>query len=204
MEAQDIKMNIDKEFQEQIYYLDMESIKSSSDIIYIVDHEMRLMAYNRAWNNFARNNGGDIINEKFPLGTKVTEVGEEPLQSYIAKKYREAIAGNTMFELTYECSSKKLLRIFRLNAYPLLAQKGLVISHHLVKECHHTDKITEFNRRFENRDGMIVQCQNCRKIRDPDNSDRWLWVPSMLDNAPTNISHGICSRCMDHYYPDII
>ncbi|WP_321492152.1 hypothetical protein [uncultured Desulfobacter sp.] len=146
---------------------------------------------------------GAHISEQFPLCSEITDVGEEPLQKYIEKKYREAIAGNTLFELDYECSSSQLLRIFRLNAYPLLDQKGLVISHHLVKECPHVEKSVEFSRQFENHNGMIVQCQNCRKTRDPHNSERWLWVPSLLAECPSNISHSICGRCLDYYYPNL-
>jgi hypothetical protein len=33
--------------------------------------------------------------------------------------------------------------------------------------------------------------------------DRWLWVPSLLEQGCVPISHGICDRCLDHYYPDI-
>lgn len=196
-------MMIDRQFQEQIQYINLDSISSSLDIIYIVDQEMCLKAYNRAWDSFARNNGGAHIMEQYPLGAKITDVGEDALQRYIEKKYREAIAENTVFELDYECSSSQLLRIFRLNAYPLLDQKGLVISHHLVKECPHVEKRVEFSRQFENHNGIIVQCQNCRKIRDPNNSERWLWIPSLLAECLPNISHSICGRCLDHYYPDL-
>lgn len=196
-------MIIDPTFQRQVSYIDLESIKNSEDIICIVDSEMKLKAYNKAWENFAINNGGNKITQTYSLGSNITDVGEEPLKSFIKKKYREALALNKMFGFNYECSSKKLLRIFRLNAYPIWGKKGLVISHHLIKECAHTEKSIDFNKQFVNGKGLIVQCMNCRKIRDPNNMNRWLWVPSLLEKGIPNISHGLCCRCLDYYYPDI-
>nr|WP_320193297.1 hypothetical protein [uncultured Desulfobacter sp.] len=196
-------MIIDPEFEKQIAYMDLESIKNSKDIIYIVDAEMKLKAYNKAWETFALSNGGDKIAQTFALGSNVIDVGEEPLKSFMKKKCREAIALNKMFGFNYECPSKQLSRVFRLNAYPLVDKKGLVMSHHLVKECPHTEKSLAFSKQFVNSDGVIVQCMNCRKIKDPNSVDRWLWVPSLLDTGIVDISHGICSRCLDHYYPEI-
>jgi hypothetical protein len=196
-------MIIDPEFKKQIAYMDLASIKNSNDVICIVDADMKLRAYNRAWQAFAMNNGGEDIVQKYPLGISIADVGEEPVKSFIKRKYREAMALNKMFGLDYECSSKQVFRLFRLTAYPLLNKQGLVISHHLVKQCPHTDKSMDFNKQFVNREGMIVQCINCRKVRDPNNMDRWLWVPSLLEQGCVPISHGICDRCLDHYYPDI-
>ncbi|WP_321492151.1 hypothetical protein [uncultured Desulfobacter sp.] len=46
-------MMIDRQFQEQIPYINLESINSSLDIIYIIDQEMRLKGHNRAWDSLA-------------------------------------------------------------------------------------------------------------------------------------------------------
>nr|WP_321395671.1 hypothetical protein [uncultured Desulfobacter sp.] len=197
-------MIIDPGFEKQIAYsLNLESIKNSKDVICIVDAEMKLKAYNKAWEAFALANGGENITQRYDLGVCITDVGEEPLKSFMRRKYREAIALNQMFGLNYECSSGQLLRVFRLNAYPLMNQKGLVISHHLVKACAHLEESVAFTKQFVNSDGVISQCMSCRKIKDPNSEDRWLWVPSLLEKGIANISHGICSRCLDHYYPDI-
>nr|WP_319493328.1 hypothetical protein [uncultured Desulfobacter sp.] len=196
-------MIIDSGFETQIAHMDLKSIKNSKDIIYIVDAELKLKAYNRAWQMFALANGGENITQTYDLGACIADVGEEPLKSFMRRKYRKAIALNKMFGFNYECSSEQRLRIFRLNAYPLMNQGGLVISHHLVKECPHHEESLAFSKQFVNNDGMIVQCMNCRKVKDPNGEDRWLWVPSLLKKGIGNISHGICSRCLDHYYPDI-
>lgn len=196
-------MIVDREFQKQIDYIDLESIKKSQDVICIVDHDLRLRAFNDAWVAFAENNGGGSITRQYPLGSVITDAGEEPIKSYIRKKYRHAIALKKPFEMSYECSSSALMRLFRLSAYPLVGQRGLVISHHLVKECPHEETVQEFHQQFVNREGLIIQCQNCRKIRDPQNKNSWLWVPSLLEKNSINFSHSICDRCMDYYYPDL-
>ncbi|NDY73015.1 hypothetical protein DO021_16475 [Desulfobacter hydrogenophilus] len=78
-------MRIDPIFQRQVFYMDLESIKNSEDLICIVDSEMKLKAYNNAWENFAINNGGDKITQTYSLGSNITEVGEEPIKSFIKK-----------------------------------------------------------------------------------------------------------------------
>jgi hypothetical protein len=40
-------------------------------------------------------------------------------------------------------------------------------------------------------------------LRDPSDSNSWLWVPEALDIVPVGTSHGICPRCYDFYYPEI-
>ena len=203
IDARNVDMIIDPGFARQIAYINLESIKNSPDVVYIVDAEMKLKAYNNAWITFAQANGGEKITQTYDLGSAVTDVGEAPLKHFMKRKYREAMALNKMFACNYECSSPQLLRIFRLNAYPLIDKKGLVISHHLVKECPHIKEGVAFSKQFVNSDGVIVQCMNCRKIKDPNTVDRWLWVPSLLEQGIANMSHGICRRCLDHYYPDI-
>ena len=196
-------MIIASDFKDFLSYLDLDSFKNSLDIICIVDDNMRLKAYNNAWINFAKNNSGAKILADFPLGSSLVEAGEEPIKSYLAEAYTRALQKNEPFGQNYECSSATQYRLFRQTAYPLVGSRGLVISHHLVEEKPHEEKVTEFSKRFYNEHGIITQCQNCRKIRDPEDDRTWYWVPSLVASPLSNISHGICTPCLDHYYPDI-
>ena len=197
-------MIIDPIFKKKIPHIDLESIQKSDDITCIVDSNMAIRAYNNAWMAFPKNNNASKVLAKFSIGSIITEAGVEPIKSYIQNGYYKALNENILFEFTYECSSDSVFRLFHQTAYPLLNAEGLVISHHLAKERKHTEKEHEFNKQFFNQNGLITQCQNCRKIRDPENANRWLWVPSLVKSPIPKISHGICDRCLEHYYPDIL
>jgi hypothetical protein len=196
-------MIIDPDFKKQISHMDIEYMSDSQDTICIVDNDLRLVGYNDAWINFANNNNGESALQQFPLGANISDAGEEPIKSYIEKAYRGALQNNKPFEHDYECSSPEKFRVFHQTAYPLIDSIGLVITNHLVQEKPHTEKEVEFNNRFVNEHGIIIQCANCRKIRNPVNPSNWYWVPSLVKSPLENISHSLCVPCLDHYYPDI-
>jgi len=196
-------MTIASDFKAFLSYLDLDSFARSPDVICIVDDAMILKAYNDAWINFAKTNNGAKVLVDFPLGSNIVDAGEEPIRSFLAEAYTRALRNNEPFEQNYECSSATEYRLFRQTAYPLIRSKGLIISHHLVKKMPHEEEATEFSKRFFNGHGIIIQCQNCRKIRDPKDSQRWYWIPSLVNSPLANISHSICTPCLDHYYPDI-
>ncbi len=196
-------MIISPDFYKYISYLDLDYIEKSLDVIYIVDNTMVLKAFNDAWASFAQDNNGVAILKKFPIGSNISDVGEEPLKSYFFTAYEQSLNENKPFEQNYECSSADEYRLFRQTAYPLVEQKGLVITHHLFAAKPHEINVVNFSRQYCNEHDNIVQCQNCRKIRDPDNDLRWIWVPSIVENQLPNISHGICPPCLDHYYPNL-
>lgn len=196
-------MFIAEDFKIQTAYLNIDSVAKSPDVIYIIDKNMVLKGYNEAWVNFAQNNNGKEILQRFELGTVMTKVGEEPIRSFLREAYLEALEENKPFEHTYECSSPDNYRLFRQTAYPLYGSTGLVISHHLVEEKPHEEEASEFSKQFTDEHGIVTQCQNCRKIRNPENRRSWFWVPALVRTPLPEISHGICSTCLDHYYPDI-
>lgn len=197
------RMKIDPEFEKDILYLDLTTIEESEDVIYIVDSAFTLKAYNNMWENFALDNNGEEILRRYPLGSNVQDAFREPIKSYLIQAYTAALQDNTPFEQTYECSSPLEYRLYRQTAYPLVRSRGLVISNHLVRKSQLREEIVAFSKQFIDNRGIITQCQNCRKIRDPQNEQRWLWVPSLVKNTLANTSHGICPQCLDHYFPDI-
>jgi hypothetical protein len=195
-------MTIEPTFEREVGYLDLAALARSPDVVCIVDRDLRLMGFNDAWAAFARDNNGASILERYPLGSSIS-VGEEPLRSYIASKYRHAIENNTIFEQQYECSRPSAFRIFHQTAYPLNGGTGLVITHHLSVEKPHEQNAEVFSTRFVDENGIVTQCQNCRKVRDAQDTHTWYWVPALLEQPLPNVSHGICVPCMDYYYPDI-
>jgi hypothetical protein len=196
-------MIIDIFFKRHIDYLDIESIKKSHDVIYIVDEKMILRAYNHAWIKFAKDNHGAMILAYYSTGSNIADAFTGPIKDYLIGAYKKALQENKPFEHDYECPSAAEYRLFHQTAYPIVESRGLVISNHLVKTCSPTETAHEFKERFVNEHGIVVQCSNCRKIRDSKNDDGWLWVPEFIEKPYPKTSHGICPRCLDHYYPEI-
>ena len=196
-------MKIIPGFKRNISYLDLASLERSGDVIYIVDPKLHLVAYNDMWETFALSNDGEEIIKRYPLGADIRDAFQGPIRNYFFQAYTKALKENTPFEQTYECSSPQEYRLYHQTAYPLVAGHGLVISNHLVKKLQHDQEAVVFNKQFVDVRGLITQCQNCRKVRDPQHPDRWYWVPSLVKDCLDNVSHGICPRCMDHYFPDL-
>lgn len=195
-----IDVQIDPSFVKSIDYLDLNSIFDSNDVIYIVDEKFVLRAFNEAWVDFAKNNGGKSVLVNYPIGTSIISAIPPELEGFYIGVYKKVLKGGQPFHHDCECSSANTFRVLHQTIYPLLDAKGLVISDHFIVECDHTEKPHEFNEKFVNEHGFVVQCSNCRKLRDPLDKNTWLWVPSAVETIPINTSHGICPRCLDHYF----
>jgi CheY-like chemotaxis protein len=56
-------------------------------------------------------------------------------------------------------------------------------------------------RTYRNEEGIIVQCSHCRRVRRIGTSAaRWDWVPDYLTGREANISHGVCTLCVEYHY----
>lgn len=196
-------VHIDPIFKNLIFHLDVDFLSNSNDVVYIVDNSLKIRAFNEAWCSFAKNNNGKAILTRFPLGTDIAAVCVEPIKGYIVKAYERALRENAPFAHKYECSSPEIYRVFYQNAYPIIGSEGLLITNHLVIEKQHPEEGVAFSSRFEDNAKIVTQCSNCGKIRDPQNMEKWYWVPELVENRLPNVSHSICTPCLDHYYPDI-
>ena len=196
-------MHIDPTFEKQISHIDLVAMSESQDVIYIVDSSIHLRAFNDAWSSFARNNNGETILFRYPLGATIVDVGDCPVKNYILNGYKKALEENVPFVHNYECSSPQIYRVFHQTAYPIFDSIGLIITNHLIITKPHNEEGVAFTSRFENEHNVITQCANCRKIRDPQNEKTWFWVPELVEIQLPNTSHSICEPCLDHYYPDI-
>ncbi len=197
-----LAMAIEPGFFTKISYLDLNFINESQDVIYLIDTNFVLKAYNKAWVDFARNNDSEDVLVKFPIGYKILDAIQGPLKLYTAQVFERALRKNRPFEHNYKCPSPVNDRIFRQSAYPLKEGAGLVVSNHLVIEGPIDEEPQDFNKRFYDNMGLIRQCSCCRRIKDPDNL-AWVWVPSLVKAPHPETSHGVCPQCLDHFYPDI-
>ncbi len=181
--------------------LDIETIRNSPDTMCIIDPQFRLLAYNQAWVDFARSNDGADVLTTYPLGSSILTAFADAVKPFYTSAYASALRTHAVFAHDYECSSPDRYRLFHQTAYPLTGGTGLLITHHLIEEMGHKEQSSQFSPRFLDSHGHIIQCCHCRKIQDPSEHLKWIWVPEILRTPPHPISHTLCPRCLDFYYP---
>ncbi len=190
-------------FRETASHLDWPALTTSGDSTYLLDDRLRLVGWNEAYSAFALANGGDDIEARFPLGSDVLAAVSGPLRGYHENLFREALAGGGPLHGDYECSSPAEQRFLHMSVYPIHGGGGLVVSHHVVHHGPHAEPVLPLREHHTSTLGFIVQCANCRKVRDHRTANKWDWVPAVVAGPPNNVSHSICANCLDHYYPDL-
>jgi hypothetical protein len=185
------------------------SLNSSHSTVYGLDAEFKLSYLNPAWFKFAEENGGDLFAiDEWSLGKNVFDSIPPTLESY----YKELFVSvwnekRPLFkpkQSVYECSSPELYRRFSMHLYPF-GKAGLLVVHSLLVEESHDPTPGERTDSFKEEDyvskkGVVEQCANCRRVRNLKDQERWDWIPMWIKEPCKNISHGICSPCLHHYY----
>lgn len=184
---------------------DFETLESSSHSIFGLSKDLRLIYFNHAWFEFAKNNNGEPgISNYFPLGTPFELSVSGVLRDFYLNHYKKIISDVKAWKHEYECSSSKIFRIFSQDAYPLKNHEGIIIVNSLKVErvvAENKIAVQIFQvKNYECENGLITQCSNCRKTQRTDDPEIWDWVPSLVENMPLNVSHSICPICYDYYW----
>ena len=200
---------ITPEFESIIGASRLESLNSHPSSVYGLDSELNLSYLNPAWFQFAKENGGDVfIDEKWSLGRNVFDCIPDILKSYYSKLFESTLndtePSNISIQSEYECSSTTTYRRFSMHIYPLGAN-GFVVVHSLVIEEPHKSRSTEgllalVEDDYLDDNELILQCANCRRIKNIKHEGRWDWLPKWIEEPRPNISHGVCFPCMKQYY----
>ncbi|MBE0564860.1 MAG: hypothetical protein IH621_02810 [Krumholzibacteria bacterium] len=196
-------MTIDDAFRRAAAHLDWTALAKSGDSTYFLDPALRLMGWNEAYLAFALANGADDLPERFPLGSDVAAAITGPLRRYYRRGFAGILAHGRPLHRQYECSSASELRLLHMSAYPIRGGAGLVVAHHVIHRAPHAGPSRSLRQHHADGHGFVVQCANCRKIRDHRSDNKWDRVPDVLAGPPRNVSHGLCPICLDHYYPDL-
>lgn len=179
------------------------AVQADPSVIFCLDSDLRITYCNPAWDRFALENGGEALCSPAPIGRSVLDFISGPDRDYFATHYRRVLRGTEPWEHDYECSSPDTFRKFRLRALPMRTRAGLMVINSLCVE-HPLDLVghppLEAVYRMDN--GMIVMCSGCRRTRRVEPASVWDWVPGLVERMPLDISHGICERCKELYYPD--
>jgi len=154
---------------------------------------------NPAWYRFAEENGGQAVLSGFGIGSSYGAGISGELRAYFEDAFQRCFGEGRVFELDYECPSPTKRRFMRLRALPILGA-GIVLSHSLVAESSDLpEAAAAVEARYLNPQGIIVQCSNCRRVRQAQ-VDQWDWVPDWIRTVDPRVSHGLCELCKGFYF----
>jgi PAS domain-containing protein len=183
--------------------ISISDIETAPSIIYALDPDLRIIFCNRAWDNFARENGGRGISRVSVLGTQWLNVIPEPLRKFYADGAAEAQHTGKPWEHDFECSSPEVHRRFHMRVLPL-PEGHFLIENSTRVETPHPQNLDQDDPNFTHVDpyGIVTMCSHCRRVRRADASQRriWDWVPFFVRKAPARVSHGLCPTCCAYFY----
>jgi hypothetical protein len=179
----------------------IESDAWRTDVVYLLDAELRVVDCNPVWDRFAQENGGCGISRPEIRGKMVLDYVPDALRTFYVHKYWFArrAEGWTYFE--YDCSSPEKIRLFQMAM--IAVDDSLLITNHLRVEeaCEVKPPLTaEQARRYISPGGLATMCANCRKTKQLDDEVQWDWIPEMLHRESFTVSHGLCPRCSLYLY----
>lgn len=193
-------MYLHQSLRDRLRTINIDFFSDSDDIVYIIDAEYTLLAYNDSWRDFAIDNESEYILDLFPLGCNLLDAFSEDLQEFYGFLYADALRSGTRVEHDYECSSDKTYRLFHQVAYPVVEKDMLIITNHQICEHDHRDVPHLFGQVYRNAKGLIVQCSHCRKLRNMTHPNKWDWVPSAVKRTYPDTTHSLCPVCTLVYY----
>jgi len=182
-------------------------LEHDSAVIYMLDRSLCITYCNWAWDYFAESNQAESERREFQMGRSVLEVIPGVLRPFFEERYRTVMESGKPFEHDYECSSAELYRVFRMRAYPLPKEDGLVVVNSLVIERPHDPErkvLAPRDGQWSRPDGTVEMCCHCRRTRRISQPDVWDWVPLHIAEPPERISHGMCNVCLNLYYPRFV
>jgi len=169
--------------------------------------DLRMAYLNPAWFTFARENDGEPdISRDWPLGRSIMEAVPEDLHRFYHRAFRDCLAKGVPWHHDYECSSADIWRLLHLTVYPLGHQQGFLMVHSPVQAHPHRESERPTGGfsapRHLDDHGFVHQCANCRRIQNLKSpTDRWDWLPALVEVPYPQVSHTICPICMGYYHP---
>jgi hypothetical protein len=173
----------------------------NTDVVYLLDSELRFVDCNPVWDDFAAANGGVGIFRAQIIGKSILDFVPDVLRTLYVQKFWLANRSPGWTEFDYHCSSPEKIRLFRM-AMMSVATELLVVNHLLLEEaCEVRPPLTETEKeQYVSPEGFVTMCANCRKTKRRDDDVTWDWIPEFLQDQGFQVSHGLCPRCIAHLY----
>jgi hypothetical protein len=172
-----------------------------TDVIYLLDDELRFVDCNPAWDAFAAENGGRSISRAEIKGRLILDFVPDVLRTFYVHKYWFAKRAAGWTQLDYDCSTPEKIRLFRM-AMMAVDDRLLVTNHLRLEEaCEVRAPLTdEQAASYISPGGLVSMCANCRKTRQVESETQWDWIPEMLRRDTSKVTHGLCPRCLAYLY----
>lgn len=179
-------------------------LDASSDIICLLDPDLRIVYCNPAWDRFAAANDGRSCHAAAVVGSSIIDFVPELIARFFRTAFDVVRTSELPFEFDYECSSALVFRMFRMRILPITGAGEFMVVHSLrIERPHDRAAVQPDDARFRGESGLIVMCCHCRRTRRAAEPDAWDWVPDYVARTPPQVSAGICSACYAYFYPEI-
>jgi hypothetical protein len=182
----------------------MQTLEESAAVTYVLDSQWRFVYCNPAWDSFAQSNGAPQLTAKALLGSDLFDAIPEVLRAAYRDAFRKVLSTREVWERSYECSSPKLFRTFRMRIHLIQEKNWFLVTNALVVERSHTNPAEADADRYVNGDGFITMCAHCRCSKRENAPNCWDFVPQHLQlkrGSAIQVSHGLCPVCLDYFYP---
>ena len=175
-----------------------------TEVAWLLDEQLLIMAVSPAWNRFARaNGGGDSTLAGAVIGTGWLGhiEGEQPRSLFenvalaaLDLRERAAISG---LRVEADCNTPSLRRQTSTQFVPILdgdAAIGLYVRSSVTAETPigESYRIRELEA-LSFQDGLIRMCSGCRRVKTAELT--WELVTQLIAHTPANVSHGFCDPC---------
>lgn len=183
---------------------DLETMEKEQAIIYLLSPDLNVVYCNKAWDIFAQENGGIVLNREEVLGRPVLDAIPDALKPFYSAGFAKAQNESTPWEHEYECSSPDLFRLFHMRVLPL-ANNYLLVEHSLqIERVHGPERkaLKAVLPLYLDRHDKLTMCSHCRRSKRVNTGAQeiWDWVPAFVKKPPALILHGLCTSCQVYYY----
>jgi len=183
----------------------IENVEADNSIIFMLNPDLRIIYSNKAWDQFASQNGGKGLNRAAILGTPILDAVAEPLKAFYANAFAEAMEKGRPWGHDYECSSPDSYRLFHMRVLPLANSYLLVENSLRIERPHGPERpaMPASAVSYVSENGILTLCSHCRRTRriGAAAAPIWDWVPAYLTEPPGPVSHGLCRNCRAYFYP---
>ncbi len=180
---------------------DVEELLGDDTTTLALDIDGVIVWVNPAWRHFAERNDASDVAVRFGVGTRYLDGVSGPLASYFEAVFDNVRQTGEPWEFDYECSSPDTFRLMHMRVLPIAA--GRLLIQHSTECARPHDRVADepIEARYRDAWGLLLQCSNCRRVRDP--GDGWHWVFEWVAQPPERVSHGLCSPCAAQYFTTV-
>lgn len=183
-----------------------ETLDGHGESVIGIRPEGEIAYVNPAYYRFAELNGGHDVPTDWSLGANLYDAIRGPQRKFYEDHLAAGLTSERPWGHIYECSSRRVVRRYHLQAYPLRGA-GLLLVHSLVvaepPDLTREPVLSPAPENYRDRDGLIHQCYHCRRVRRQVRGDAWDWVPDWVETQLPEMSGVLCEPCFEYHFPGV-